>query len=70
MAKITVDTGNNNNNKPWWAVILIAVVGGISSWAVMKGRKKAEVKAHEEKKAMDYAYHKKTKNFDWELECR
>lgn len=67
MATVSIDTGNNNN-KPWWAVIVATVVGGITTWAVIKGRKKEEVKAHEKKKATDYEYHQKTKNFDWELE--
>lgn len=67
MAKITLDTGNNGNNKGWWA-LAITIVGGISTWLVVKGRKKVEVKAHEANKATDYEYHKKTKLFDWELE--
>ncbi len=69
MAKITIDTGNNNNgNKPWWIALATAVVGAVSTWLVIKGRKIEEVKAHEKKKATDYDYHQKTKNFDWKLE--
>lgn len=66
MAKFSFDSGDNN--KPWWLVIGSIVVGGISTWLVVKGRKKEEVKAHEANKATDYEYHKKTKLFDWELE--